>query len=432
MKLLNVDTIEQAREKIISYIKQWQIKTERLPLLETLDRILAQDIYSPCDIPSFRRSTVDGYAVIANDTSGAGESIPVLLKQISSVSMGKIANFSIKSGECAYVPTGGMLPEGADAVVMIEYSEKITMKKDRITDCENDIYDIAVYEAVASGTGTVEIGEDFKNGDILLKSGTRIRSQEIGALCAAGITHINVFASLTVSIFSTGDELIPPEKEPVLGEIRDINTNLLKALAEKNGYKVLSAQILADDEGQIETALKKAMALNDIVLISGGSSQGEKDFTAKIIDKLAKPGVFTQGLAVKPGKPTILAWDEKTKTLLAGLPGHPVSAMMIFLLLFGWLMKIINKELEIKDLHITNCVSAKINCNVPGSSGRMLCLPVSLQTPFVKNENDLFFAEPIFGKAGMISTLTLADGYIIIDMNKEGLKKDEIVTVYLF
>jgi len=428
MKLLNVDTIEQAREKIISYVKQWKIKNEVLPLHETQGRILAQDILSPCNIPSFRRSTVDGYAVIASDTSGAGENIPVFLKQTASISMGKPAfltnraNILIKSGECVYVPTGGMLPDGADAVVMIEYSEQITMNKEQAK--ENNI---AVYAAVSSGTGTVEIGEDFKNGSILLKRGTRIRPQETGALSAAGITHINVYAPLTVSIISTGDELVPPEKEPALGEIRDINTNSIKALAEKNGYNVLSTQIIPDNEDQLESAVKNALVLNNIVLISGGSSQGEKDFTAKIINKLAKPGVFTHGLAVKPGKPTILGWDEETKTLLAGLPGHPVSAMMIFELLFTWLLKIKNEELGIKNLPVINCISAKINCNVPGSPGRMLCLPVTLQ----KN-NDFYFAEPVFGKAGMISTLTLADGYIIIDINKEGLKKDETVLVYLF
>jgi len=417
MKLLNVDTIEQAREKILSCVKSWTEKTKNVSLDEALDCILAEDLFASCDIPSFRRSTVDGYAVIASDTAGASDSIPVFLKQTSSVSMGKEANFPIVPGECVYVPTGGMLPSCADAVVMIEYCETA------INDSEKKI--ISIYEAIASGAGTAEAGEDFQNGKLLLKRGTCIRPQETGALSAAGITKINIFVPLTVSIFSTGDELITPESDPGPGEIRDINTKLLKTLAVKNGYNVIASQLLPDDETMLEITVREALLSSDIVIISGGSSQGEKDFTAMIIDRIARPGVFTHGLAVKPGKPTIIGWDEKSKTLLAGLPGHPVSAMMVFKLFFGWLME----TRHVKPGICKNIfpVPARISCNVPGSPGRTVCLPVVLEF-----KNDFYTAQPVFGKAGMISTLTQSNGYIIIDMNKEGLKKDEQVLVYLF
>ena len=420
MKLLTVDTIDAAREKILARARSWPLRTETIQL-ESLDeeipnrvparvlaRVLAKDVCASGDIPGFRRSTVDGYAVVAADTAGAGEAIPVFLKLAGSVSMGKPADLSIQRGECAYVPTGGMLPDGADAVVMVEYTEASGGS-------------IAVYEAAAPGAGTAEAGEDLRKGEPFLRRGTLLRPQEAGALAAAGITRLELFAPLSLTLISTGDELVPPEQEPRPGEIRDINTRALRALAIKRGYHVVSACVLPDDESRIEKALTDAMALSDVVVISGGSSQGEKDLTARIMDRAARPGVFTHGLAIKPGKPTILGWDEESKTLLAGLPGHPVSAMMVFELLLGWLAhRLFERPLPFP-------IPARISCNVPGSPGRTLCQPVILRLG-----DGGYSAEPVFGKSGMITTLTRADGYIIIDLNREGLKKDEPVLVHLF
>ena len=423
MKLLNVDTIEEAREKILGLAKSRPLKTETVSLGEAsclgsatnlgsaktsiLLRILAEDIFAPCDIPAFNRSTVDGYAVIAADTAAAGEAIPVFLKQRGSVSMGKGADLSIRSGDCAYVPTGGMLPEGADAVVMVEH-------------CEAAGANVAVYEAVANGTGLALAGEDVKKGELLLRRGTSIRPQEAGALAAAGLTSFAVFAPPRLAMISTGDELIPAEQEPGPGEIRDINSHALKALAERRGYHVSSSQVLGDDEELLEAALREALAQSDVVVVSGGSSQGEKDSTASAINRAAKPGVFTQGLGLKPGKPTILGWDEQSQCLLAGLPGHPVAAMVVFELLFGWLLD------KLFDRPPPFSIPAKLSCNLPGAPGRAVCQPVMLHL-----EEGAYSAEPVFGKSGMITTLTKADGYIIIDLNKEGLKKGEAVMVHL-
>ena len=410
MKLLTVDTLDEAREKILSRAKSWTLKTEMISLEEatgTGAHVLAEDVYASSDIPGFRRSTVDGYAVVAADTAGAGEAIPVYLKQAGSVLMGKPAGFSIRSGECAYVPTGGMLPAGADAVVMEEY-------------CENSGGSIAVYEAAAPGAGMAEAGEDLRKGELFLHRGKVIRPQEAGALAAAGITRFSVFAPLGLSLISTGDELVPPEREPGPGEIRDINTSALTALAMKRGYRMVSAQVLPDDEARLETALREAVASSDVVIISGGSSQGEKDRTAAVIDRVAKPGVFTHGLSLKPGKPTICGWDEESRTIFAGLPGHPVAAMMVFELLLGWLAdKLFDKPSPFP-------LPARLSCNVPGSPGRTVCQPVILRA-----ENAAYIAEPVFGKSGMITTLTRADGYILIDMNTEGLNKGEPVMVHL-
>ncbi|MCL2602756.1 MAG: molybdopterin molybdotransferase MoeA [Treponema sp.] len=431
MKLLTVDTIDAAREKISGFTKSWELKSESVALGKAQGRIIACDVFAACDIPAFRRSTVDGYAVIARDTAGATDTIPVFLKQVGSVVMGRPADFTIRCGECAYVPTGGMFPAGADAAVMIEYCEDSGGGVIANGVVANGV--IAVCDAVASGAGMVGIGEDFQNGKLLLKRGTVIRPQEIGALSAAGICTVNVFAPLALSIISTGDELVAPEKTPAPGEVRDVNTNALKALAEKHGYLVASTQVLADNEAQIEAAVRTAAQTSDIVIVSGGSSQGEKDFTAQIIGRIASPGVFTHGLALKPGKPTILGWDGNGKTLLAGLPGHPVSAMMVFELLFGWLAALRNKEAGIVGVLPPRHLQARISSNVPGAGGRAVCMPVALTPQISPNgEQCTYSAEPIFGKASMVSMLTQADGYIIINQNKEGLKKDEPVLVHLF
>ena len=442
MKLLNVDTLDQAREKLLSRAKLWTIKTEIVPSPDSSGRILAGDLFASQDIPGFRRSTVDGYAVISGDTSGAGESSPVFLTLAGSVSMGKPADFSLCPGECAYVPTGGMLPEGADAMVMVEYTEASGKN-------------IMVYEPAAPGMGLAEAGEDLAKGDLLLSGGTLIRPQETGALAAAGVTKIPVFSPLSISLISTGDEIVPPEAEPCPGEVRDINSFALRALAMKRGYNVISVLVLPDDEERLEAALRNEIITSDIVAISGGSSQGEKDLTADLIGRVAKPGVFTHGLAMKPGKPTILGWDDESKTLLAGLPGHPVSALMVFELLLGWLpgaviseqfkmknekIKKNNEEFEINNeqLSFNNekfmnigkrefPVPARISCNLPGAAGRTLCQPVVL-----RYAEDGYLAEPVFGKSGMITTLTRSDGYIIVDLNREGLKKGEPVLVHLF
>ena len=423
MKLLTVDTLDEAREKIWNLVKNKNRKTETLALDEGQTRVLAEDIFAGEDIPGFDRSTVDGYAVVAADTAAAGDAIPVFLKQAGSVAMGKSASFSLRSGECAYVPTGGMIPPGADAVVMVEYAEVLSegyperyRERYRTGSCGS----VAVYEPVASGAGVALKGEDAGKGDLLLRRGALIRPQEIGALAAAGFTSFKAFIPPALSIISTGDELVPPGNRPRPGEIRDVNTLALKALALKHGYNVVSVSVLPDDEGRLDAAVREALTVSDVVIIAGGSSQGEKDSTAKVINRVAKPGVFTHGLALKPGKPTILGWDDESQTLFAGLPGHPVAAIMVFHLLLGWLLD----KLFCRVCPFT--IPAKISCNIPGASGRTLCQPVTLHL-----ENGVYFAEPVFGKSGMITTLTKASGFIIVDMNKEGLKKDEPVMVHL-
>jgi molybdopterin molybdotransferase len=408
MKLLTVDTIDEARQKLLRCTAHWKVPVEKQELMQLPGRILAEDTTAPEDIPCFRRSTVDGYAVHSADTAGADETLPVFLKMRGSVEMGKPAGFSLTSGECAYVPTGGMIPDGADAMTMVEYSESFGEE-------------IAIHENAAVGNHIVRIGEDAQKGDILLRRGTKIRSQEIGALAAVGITEASAYVPLRLAIISSGDELVPPSALPRPGEIRDVNTWALGALAQESGYHITAVQAIKDNEKLLEAAVRDAMQTSDVIVLSGGSSQGAKDMTEQVLSRVCQPGVFTHGLAIKPGKPTILGYDQQTDTILAGLPGHPVSALVVFRVLISWLARQLTGQKE------PFPIPARISCNLAGSPGRTCYQPVALRLC-----EGGYIADPVFGKSGMLCTLTGADGFIIIELNKEGLKKDEPVQVFIW
>ena len=281
MELLKVDTLEIAREKLKAAVGENWMKTGKVPLKNALNMVLAEDIYGRINIPDFRRSMVDGYAVVAKDTMGAGESLPVFLKVVGDVGMGEEAACVITPGTCAYVPTGGMIPDGADACVMVEYCEQF------------DSEELAVYQATSVGRYVVDIGEDSKAGELLFKKGTKLRPQEIGALAAEGFTEVNVFQAPKVSIISTGDELTAPGKDIRKGQIYDINTSALDALAVKYGFKVIHTCTVKDEYALLKAAIAKEKEKSDIVIVSGGSSKGKKDMTATLIDELTVPGVFT-------------------------------------------------------------------------------------------------------------------------------------------
>ncbi len=409
MELLKVDTLEQAREKLMQAVGDGWLTTCEVPVVEALDRVLAEDIYGELDIPCFRRSMVDGYAVQAKDTMGAGESIPVFLQVIEDVAIGTRACSTIGPGTCAYVPTGGMIPEGADSCVMVEYCEQF------------DEDHIAVSQSVSSGRHVVEAGEDSRKGALLLKKGTRLRPQEIGALAAEGLTCVMVYEPLKISIISTGDELTAPGEELQEGKIYDINTYALAALAKKHGFMVSNTRTVPDVYDALRSAILEAKDESDIVVISGGSSKGKKDMTALLVDELSDPGVFTHGLALKPGKPTILGLDQKSRTLMLGLPGHPVAAMAVFEMLPVWLKR--QQEGEQEKLP----VPAVLNGNVPGTPGRKMLLFVELtKTP------EGYLASPVFGKSGLMSTMTRADGYAVVELNQEGLKTGDRIWVQVF
>ncbi len=407
MELLQVHTLEDARGMLLDCAAALPFGEELLPLDQCAGRVTARAVTAPEDIPAFPRSTVDGYAVRASETHGATESIPVFLDVLEEVSIGHPAKCRLTPGKCAYVPTGGMLPEGADAVVMVEYCEAL------------DERTMAVGASVAAGQNVVQPGEDIAAGRVLLERGERLTAARIGALAAAGAACVPVVRPPVVRIVSTGDELVRPGLPLLPGQVYDINTHALSAAAKSLGFALEGTCTLPDEEGRLRACVREGMERANIVLLSGGSSKGKKDMTSRIFDGLARPGVFVHGLAVKPGKPTILAWDRDTRTLLAGLPGHPAAALIVFQQLFGWLWRERTGERE------RPLASAVLETNLPGAAGRTTFCPVEL----TEGEGGLT-ARPILGRSGLITPLARADGYIRIDRNCEGLRQGAAVAVY--
>lgn len=414
MRLLNTDTLDEARAKLLAEAEKNPPGKERIPFEESLGRILAEDLISEVNIPDFRKSSVDGYAVVSKDTQGVTDSIPVFLDVTEEVAMGHAPSGTVSPGQAVYVPTGGMLPDGTDAMVMVEYAEKF------------DENSIAVYDSVSPGRNVIQEGEDVRKGSVLMRKGAKVRPQEVGVMASAGISSVCVTAPWKISVISTGDELVDVEDDPTKGQTRDINTYSIAAAGRKYGFDIVSRRVLKDDRALIREAVEEAVKVSDVVLVSGGSSQGEKDFTAGIMDELAQPGVLTHGIALKPGKPTILAYDEKSATVLAGLPGHPAAAMMVFELLIGWLY------CQLTGMQQPRRVPAKISENVAAAGGKTTCLLVKLTEEQDDISGCMYRAQPLFGKSGLMTMLTEADGYTLIDTDDEGLKEDQIVQVVLF
>lgn len=408
MKLLEVDTVQQVKDKMNRYFQGIEVGYEEIEIAKSMGRVAFEDIFSQVDIPDFNRSTVDGYAVVSRDTFGAGEGIPVFLNITGKVEMGEATALKASAGQCVYVPTGGMIPQGADGMLMIEYVELI------------DGGMLAAHSPVAPGENIIFKGDDVKLGEKVLAKGRLIRSQDIGVLCAAGISHVKVSKRPRVAVVSTGDEIVDPFGQVRLGQVRDINTYTLSAMVQELGGEVTKSIVVKDDYDLIRNTVYEVSKDNDIVVISGGSSVGAKDNTEKVIDSFGEPGVFVHGVAVKPGKPTIIG--RVGNAAVFGLPGHPVSAVIIF--------RIFVEELIDSLLGRTKerlFINAVCSVNLHSSPGKETHQMVEL----IEEENG-FLAKPIHAKSSAISQLSKAQGIIRIPLNKEGIKKGEIVKVELF
>ncbi|MBF0118327.1 MAG: molybdopterin molybdotransferase MoeA [Desulfobacterales bacterium] len=382
--------------------------TEIVELFDSMGRVLAKDIYSDIDLPDFTRATMDGYAVCAASTFGATEGVPIYLKIKGSIAMGEAPSFAISLGEAAKISTGGMLPDGADSVIMIEHTDVL------------DDSTIEIYKSLAPGQNVIHFGEDFKKGDILLKRGRKIRPQEMGLLAAFGHTSVSVYKQPVIGIISTGDEIIKIEDKPCLGQLRDINTYTLLGQIKEIGAKALKFGIVKDNLDELLNIAKKTIEQCDMVLISGGSSVGMRDYTISALSMLSNSNILVHGVAISPGKPTILAKIENKAVW--GLPGHVVSAMIVF--------KVVVKPFidYISGLNSTEetKISAVLSRNIPSAQGRIDYIRVKL----FKKDN-MLLAEPVLGKSGLINTMVKADGLIEIPINVEGLKKESIVEVSL-
>lgn len=408
MKFFQVKSVEDTFRLIEENVFPLKETLEK-PLEDALYDVLAEDIFVQENVPSFRRSSVDGYAVKAKDTFGSSEGLPGFLDLIGEVKMGEVATKSVGLGQAVYVPTGGMIPEGADAVVMIEHCEDISGL-------------LNVYRQVTPGENVISIGEDLVKGKILLEKGKRLRPQELGALASQGITTVKVYRKPVVGYLSSGDEIVPVHTDELrLGEIRDMNGITIGALVKEWGYTFKYGGIVEDNRAVFEQKAKSMLAEVDCLVVSGGSSVGTKDYSVEVIDSLGSPGVYVHGVSVKPGKPTILATADDKPVI--GLPGHPASAMVIFELFAKTVLDRLNGDCS----HDKNLSYAKVTKNIPSSPGR---------TDYIRarifKEGETWYADPIIGKSGLISTLVESDGMIEINSQIEGVQKGEEVPVRLF
>ncbi len=387
------------------------VATESVDLEKSFGRVLAEDVISDVDIPGFDRATMDGYALKAASTFGASESSPAFLTVKGEVAMGRKAEVNVGPGEAVRIATGAMLPAGADAVVMIEHTERL------------DDTAIEVYKSVAPGQHVIEAGEDVARGQVALAAGRRIRPQEAGILAAAGCHRVRVYCRPKIGIVSTGDELVPNDRVPGPGQVRDINSTTLAGQVVEAGGQALRYGIAGDDRQDLEDKCRRALAETDMVLISGGSSVGNRDFTIEVLAGLPRSKIMVHGISISPGKPTILAACEGKPVW--GLPGHAVSAMVV---MAAVVRPFIDRLAGLDSLQpLAAVVSARLARNLASAQGRVDYVRVKL----IQGADGTLEAEPILGKSGLIRTMVEADGLVAIDQHSEGMDAGRMVEVQL-
>ena len=378
---------------------------------DLLGRVLAEDVNSPVDLPGFQRAIMDGFAVRARDTFGASPSAPAYLKLAGEVRMGEAASVRVSPGEAVRASTGSMMPEGADAVVMVEYTDFL------------DDETIEIVRGVAPGDNVVGKTEDLTKGETMLHRGHVIRPQDVGALTGVGITAVEVSRQPRVAIISSGDEIIPPDQPIQMGQIRDINSYSLACLARQAGGVPLRMGIVRDDFDSLKVCLSEGMEKADIALISGGSSVGSRDVTLDVIRSFDGAEVLVHGISIRPGKPTIIA--KIGDKYLFGLPGNPVSVMVTFDLFVGLLIKLLSGAMT--PVWGQQCVRAKLSRNIASAPGREDYVRVRL----IESESGML-AEPVLGRSALISTMVKADGLIKIPLESEGMEEGTEVEVAIF
>lgn len=384
---------------------------ETVSIERALKRVLAEDVLSPMNIPGFNRATMDGYAVNSKDTFGVSEAVPGWLKIIGEVKMGEVPDFKVDRGEAVKISTGGMLPAGTDAVVMLEHTQHV------------DETTIEVLKPVAPLEHVIQFNEDFKEKGQIFEKGYRLRPQDLGILATIGKSKVLVYKRPIVAVVSTGDEIIPIDETPRLGQIRDVNSYTLSAMVEDAGGLPLKMGIVKDEFKALKEICIKALNKADILLLSGGSSVGIRDYVLEVISSFKNSEIFFHGVSVSPGKPTILARIESKA--IWGLPGQVTSAMIVFLLFVKRHIQWIEGQRFFP--FSFKKAKAKMARNVASVQGREDYIRVKLI-----RAGEEILAEPIFGKSGLISPMIKADGLLKVDIGKEGLYKGEEVEVILF
>jgi molybdopterin molybdotransferase len=384
---------------------------EKVGIESALHRILYEDVVSPINLPEFPRSTVDGFALKASDTYGASEKNPSILKVVGEIPMGRVSTIEVEDGEAVKVPTGGMVPKGADAVEMVEYTERV------------DTQTLHVFKTLSPLENMIQVGEDVRAGEIVLRQGHWVRPQDLGLMAGIGKTDLYVYRRPRVAVISSGDEIVPVATAPKSGEVRDINRYTITSMVDENGGIPLFLGIAEDRFDALREKIEQGLREADMVVITGGSSVGTLDLTGEVVQTFPAAEILGHGVSIRPGKPTLLA-DIGGKPFL-GLPGHPVSAIVIFHFFGKPILKMLS-GLSGEEVWHQVKVRAKASRNIPSISGREDYVRVKLE-----EKDGTWWAHPVFGKSGAIHHLVQANGLIRIGINDDGLEAGEEAEVIL-
>lgn len=407
MEFFNVKKLDEVKDILKSQFEKFEVRQERISIENLVGRIISTDIVSNLDIPDFNRSTVDGYGVRLKDVVGVSESNPAVLDLVGSVEMGQINNIKIENNETLYIPTGAHIPDHFDGVVMIEHCELI----------DDEVF---IYRPISNNENMVLKGDDVAKGAVCIKAGTIIKPNHIAIIAALNYKNVDVYEKIKVSLFSTGDELIEVGSDYSIGKIIDTNRHTVSSTLNNLGCEIVLSEIVKDKYELVKDALVRGIECSDIVIFSGGSSVGKLDFTSDVINEIGNPGVLVHGIAIKPGKPTIVGKvDDK---IVFGLPGHPASCLISLKLVIE---EFIKDKLSI--IENKKPIICKSDFQVNLNNGRDNYYMVKLNI-----ENGQYIAEAIRGTSGMVSIFSTADGYVRIPMEKEGVYRGETLEVQLF
>lgn len=410
MDFFEVITPDEGVRLVLKALRHFRLDCERVTVQDALGRVLSHDVMASDDIPGFDRSTVDGYAVISADTFGSSEAIPAFLSVIGEVYMGRHAEQTVGPGEAVRVSTGSMLPDSADAVVMIEHTEDIGGEM------------IGITKGVAPGENLVRRGQDLARGEPIMLKGKRLGPSDLAGLAGSGHETVEVFKRPCVAVLSTGDEIVPVYETPGPGQVRDMNSVGLGAMALQDGAEVIHLGLVKDDQRALKERITSTRDSWGTLLVSGGSSVGSRDVTLKVLSEIGPPGILAHGLALKPGKPTILGMSGSKPVF--GLPGHPASALVAYAAVVRPVILALGGETNAKPW--LPSVSAKMTRNIASPVGRVDIVRVKLF-----EGDDGLLASPVLGGSALISPFIRADGYVKVPLGKNGLVAGEEVGVFL-
>jgi molybdopterin molybdotransferase len=400
-------SISLALKKFLSRSKLSSISvgTEYVSLVEATDRILAKRILCPIDIPPFQRSTVDGFAILSSDTKSATKDHHVMLGVLGKISAGKNSRIRISSGKAVAIATGAKIPKSADSVIMIE--DVIIKDKGK---------KIFIRDKTDKGSNITPRGNDLRKGQILLKEGTWLTPADIGLIASVGIPRMLVYKKIKVAVLSTGNELAEPGSNLGDASIFDSNRFMLSSMIRKHGGELIDLGICRDERSLIHARIMHALKF-DVILISGGSSVGEKDYVPSLINEIGKPGIIVSGVAMKPGSPTSLGIVNGKPVIV--LPGYPVSAF-VAMYIFG--LPLFYKILNTNGPPVARQV-AKLASDVKLHKGMTTFIRVR-----ILRRHGCFFAEPISAAgASLLSTLAYSDGIVVAKYNNKGAQRKDML-----